>query len=234
MIVFLYSIYRLDLEQPSSSAAISKKLVDDPPVFNKIGYSSFGKASICSSFSAKSGSSTGNENLDSLLKTISKEPTNGQESLNDVNSIRVTVNKTSDLENNTDTLKKLSAADKPNNQTKLANIGGTPLPPGQIKCNILKGKLVSHSSRGKKFKRKNSLFAARAEEEAVVTPTKLTNQLYVRSAATSNNNAINGGDESLNAATFVSVVSVMALAKHAIVIRPIARKLIIHHAVIVS
>lgn len=51
----------------------------------------------------------------------------------------MTINKTSDLDNNTDTLKKLSAADKPNNQTKLASIGGTPLPPSQMKCNILKG-----------------------------------------------------------------------------------------------
>lgn len=54
----------------------------------------------------------------------------------------VTINKTSDLDNNTDTLKKLSAADKPNNQTKLASIGGTPLPPSQMKCNILKGKFT--------------------------------------------------------------------------------------------
>lgn len=51
----------------------------------------------------------------------------------------VTINKTSDLDNNTDTLKKLSAADKPNNQLKLASMGGTPLPPSQMKCNILKG-----------------------------------------------------------------------------------------------
>lgn len=116
---------------------------DASAAFGKMGYNSFGKASICSSFSAKSGGSTGNENLDSLLKTISKEPSattiNLQESLNDVNSIRVNVNKTSDLEHNTDTLKKLAVADKPNNQTKLANVGGTPLPPSQIKCNILKG-----------------------------------------------------------------------------------------------
>lgn len=76
---------------PSTSK--SAKVVDES--FNKIAYSSFGKASICSSFSAKSGSSTtttGNENLDSLLKTISKDPSNTvanmQESLNDVNSIR--------------------------------------------------------------------------------------------------------------------------------------------------
>lgn len=52
----------------------------------------------------------------------------------------VTINKTSDLDNNTDTLKKLTSADKPNNQSKLASTGGTPLPPSQIKCNILKGK----------------------------------------------------------------------------------------------
>lgn len=55
----------------------------------------------------------------------------------------VTINKTSDLDNNTDTLKRLSVADKPNNQTKLASIGGTPLPPSQIKCNILKGSTKS-------------------------------------------------------------------------------------------
>lgn len=56
---------------------------------------------------------------------------------------RVTINKTSDLENNTDTLKKLSAYEKPNNQTKLATMGGTPLPPGQLTCNILKGANLS-------------------------------------------------------------------------------------------
>lgn len=57
----------------------------------------------------------------------------------------MTINKTSDLDNNTDTLKKLSsAADKPNNQTKLASISGTPLPPSHMKCNILKGKRSEH------------------------------------------------------------------------------------------
>lgn len=54
----------------------------------------------------------------------------------------VTINKTSDLDNNTDTLKKLSAADKPNNQTKLASVSGAPLPPSQMKCNILKGNKI--------------------------------------------------------------------------------------------
>lgn len=71
--------------------------------------------------------------------------------------------------------------------------------------------------------------AARAQEEAFATPTKLTNQLYVRSAAANNNNAINGADESLNAATFVSVVSVTATAiPH--VIRLMARSFIIIYA----
>lgn len=49
------------------------------------------------------------------------------------------INKTSDLDNNTDTLKELS---KPNNQTKLASVSGAPLLPSQIKCNILKGRAL--------------------------------------------------------------------------------------------
>lgn len=85
-IEFLY--YRLDAGASTSKS----KGIDEP--FNKIAYSSFGKASICSTFSTKSGNSTtpstGNENLDSLLKTISKDSNNAkmQESLNDVKSIR--------------------------------------------------------------------------------------------------------------------------------------------------
>lgn len=44
------------------------------------------------------------------------------------------------MEHNTETLKRLSTTEKPNNQIKMLNIGGnTSLPPGQIKCNILKG-----------------------------------------------------------------------------------------------
>lgn len=44
------------------------------------------------------------------------------------------------MESNTESLKRLSSTEKPNNQTKLANVGGTPLSPSQIKHNILKGK----------------------------------------------------------------------------------------------
>lgn len=47
---------------------------------------------------------------------------------------RVTINKTADIEHSTDTLKKL------NNKIKLGNSVVAPLPPDQIKCNILKGK----------------------------------------------------------------------------------------------
>ncbi|XP_059622227.1 band 4.1-like protein 5 isoform X2 [Phlebotomus argentipes] len=140
-------------------------------------HSSFGKASISSAFSVKSDS-----HIDNLLKTIAKDTSaamHAQESLNDANSIRVTINKTSDLESNTDTLKKLaSGAEKPNNQTKVTSVAG-PLPPSQLKCNILK---------------------ARNEEESASTPAKMTNQLFVQPLPPSSD-----GPSSLEAATFVSV-----------------------------
>lgn len=105
---------------------------------------SFGKASIGSHQSFKSNNSFANEHdkhLDTLLKQISKTSSaviHSQEAVNDATNIKVTVNKTSEIEFNTDSLKKLSM-DKPNNQVKISNIGA-PLPPDQMKCNILKGK----------------------------------------------------------------------------------------------
>lgn len=52
--------------------------------------------------------------------------------------------------------------------------------------------------------------SARAEEEATSTPTKLTNQLFVKSAINTNNlsntSPVLNGDDALGAATFVSVV----------------------------
>lgn len=84
----------MEAELPSTSG----KCVDDPIPFHKAAaYNSFGKASICSSFSNKSGGSSsttataGKENLDSLLKTIAKDAHNSlniHESVNDVNSIK--------------------------------------------------------------------------------------------------------------------------------------------------
>ncbi|XP_058451764.1 band 4.1-like protein 5 [Malaya genurostris] len=161
------------------------KLIDhDVPFIRPPGHhhggGSFGKASICSGFSIKTNSSDRDSQLDTLMKSIAKDPApslHGVE-LNDASSFKITINKTSELETNNDTLKKLAAspAEKPNNQIKLSNAAVTPLPPGQIKCNILK---------------------ARVEEE--LHP-KLTNhQLYVPSQP------LNDGPDSLNAATFVSV-----------------------------
>uniref|UniRef100_A0A8W7PLU6 FERM domain-containing protein n=1 Tax=Anopheles coluzzii TaxID=1518534 RepID=A0A8W7PLU6_ANOCL len=154
---------------------------------------SFGKASISSGFSIHTTTSSDRDSqIDTLLKTIAKDPSpslHGVE-LNDASSFKITINKTSELETNNDTLKKLATtphAEKPNNQIKLSNSaaaaagGGVPLPPGQIKCNILK---------------------ARVEEE--LHP-KLTNhQLYVPSQP------LHEGPESLNAATFVSVITTVS------------------------
>nr|XP_019563888.2 band 4.1-like protein 4B isoform X2 [Aedes albopictus] len=161
------------------------KLIDhDNPFFRTASHhhgGSFGKASISSGFSIKTTSSDRDSHIDTLMKTIAKDPSpslHGVE-LNDASSFKITINKTSELETNNDTLKKLATgssatAEKPNNQIKLSNAAVTPLPPGQIKCNILK---------------------ARVEEE--LHP-KLTNhQLYVP--------ALNDGPDSLTAATFVSV-----------------------------
>ncbi|XP_017849536.1 band 4.1-like protein 5 isoform X2 [Drosophila busckii] len=110
--------------------------------------------------------------------------------------LRVTINKTFDMDHNTETLKRLSNAnEKPNNQVKLANVGASALPPGNIKCNILK---------------------ARVEEElgAGGGNAKLTNQMFVPAAQQLNNNnssnicgsnqAHSDGPDSLNA-TYISV-----------------------------
>lgn len=99
---------------------------------------SFGKASI-KSFKSNN-SSIHDSQIDNLLKQIVKDPSPSVhlEALNDVTNIKVGINKTSELEINTDTLKKFSS-DKPNNQIKLISTGAVALPPSQIKCNILKG-----------------------------------------------------------------------------------------------
>ena len=133
----IYSHFRHD-----DCEGVSGKLIDlDAPPFIKVG--SIGKASICSGFSIKSHNSDRDQQIDNLLKTIAKDPSpslHGQE-LNDASSFKITINKTSELETNNDTLKKLSTKEKPNNQIKLPNTANA-LPPGQIKCNILKGNFI--------------------------------------------------------------------------------------------
>jgi hypothetical protein len=72
------------------------------------------------------------------VKQISKDPSQDRlEDLNDATNIKIFINKTTELEINTDNLKRISN-DKPNNQIKLSNVAAT-LMPDQIKCNILKG-----------------------------------------------------------------------------------------------
>lgn len=103
---------------------------------------SFGKASI-KSFKSNN-SSIPDSQIDNLLKQIVKDPSPSVhlEALNDVTNIKVGINKTSEMDMNTDTLKKFSN-DKPNNQIKLISSGAGALPPSQIKCNILKGKIFT-------------------------------------------------------------------------------------------
>lgn len=162
---------------------------------------SFGKASICSGFSVRSGSSNGDrdQQIEKYLKTHSLDY-----SANDANSIRLAINKTSELDSSAGPLKKIS--EKPNNQTpsKLVNNAAAPLSPSLIKCNILKGKCDEFSGNIKGNVTLNgllfihSILLARSEEDSV--PTKLTNQLLQQYPGSEQ-------PPSLESATFVSVVS---------------------------
>ncbi|XP_036323718.1 serine-rich adhesin for platelets isoform X1 [Rhagoletis pomonella] len=207
---------KLDCETNGTASSVypistTKNADDTNPFRNNASshHGSFGKASISSGFSIRSALSDKDKELDSLLKSIVKDPSPSilaTEAINDANSIRVTINKTFDMEHNTETLKRLSNSDKPNNQVKLANVSGGALPPGHIKCNILK---------------------ARVEEELgtsalsnVNTNAKMTNQMFVPAPSTvqhNNNNSIfssissnnnttynSDGPDSLNA-TYISV-----------------------------
>ncbi|KAH8249992.1 hypothetical protein KR026_003303 [Drosophila bipectinata] len=190
---------RLDSEYTPPYSPNSTKNFDETNPFRNATAShhgSFGKASISSGqLSVKSGLSDKDRELDSLLKSIVKDPSPSvlaNEAINDANSIRVTINKTFDMDHHTETLKRLSNTnEKPNNQVKLANVSTTALPPGNIKCNILK---------------------ARVEEElGAGGNAKLTNQMFVPAAhpstmhsSNSNMNSGSDGPDSLNA-TYISV-----------------------------
>ncbi|XP_068902139.1 band 4.1-like protein 5 isoform X4 [Tenebrio molitor] len=156
-----------------------------------VGQNSFGKGSVGCSSSYSPVLSTGSKNgtlkrkattptsptpsntdsqLDFLLKSLAKEAFSGiqrDEARNEINR------DTKDEET------KALPAEIPNNIAKYSNTA-KPLPPGQIKCNILKAKLE--------------------EELGSSVVTKLTNQMFVAAA---NNDEANLN--SLNAATFVSV-----------------------------
>ncbi|XP_037822070.1 band 4.1-like protein 5 isoform X2 [Lucilia sericata] len=181
----------------------------DDPAYSKIG--SFGKAGLtvkldtecagASSIAPYSPNNTKNfEETNPFRNNTSHNNSFGKASIH--SGLRVTINKTFDMDHNTETLKRLSNSEKPNNQVKLANVGAAALPPGHIKCNILK---------------------ARVEEElGANTNAKLTNQMFVPAAtsvnSTNNNNNItttnnlqntttihhSDGPDSLNA-TYISV-----------------------------
>ncbi|KAJ9592429.1 hypothetical protein L9F63_015845, partial [Diploptera punctata] len=77
------------------------------------------------------------DHLDSLLKSLVKEPSsnpNTDESLNDASSTTGATNKTEDMEATS-----LLVTSVPNNQNSKPSTGARPLPPDQLKCNILKG-----------------------------------------------------------------------------------------------
>ncbi|KPU79293.1 uncharacterized protein Dana_GF17379, isoform B [Drosophila ananassae] len=106
--------------------------------------------------------------------------------------LRVTINKTFDMDHNTETLKRLSNAnEKPNNQVKLANVSTTALPPGNIKCNILKARVEEELGAGGNAKLTNQMFVPAAHPSTV-------------HSSNSNMNSGSDGPDSLNA-TYISV-----------------------------
>ncbi|XP_020809170.1 band 4.1-like protein 5 isoform X3 [Drosophila serrata] len=168
-------------------------------------HGSFGKASISSGqLSVKSGLSDKDRELDSLLKSIVKDPSPSvlaNEAINDANSIRVTINKTFDMDHNTETLKRLSNAnEKPNNQVKLANVSTTALPPGNIKCNILKARVEEELGAGGNAKLTNQMFVPAAH------PSNMHPSNASISGNTNTNSIGSDGPDSLNA-TYISVKS---------------------------
>ncbi|XP_034486667.1 band 4.1-like protein 4B isoform X3 [Drosophila innubila] len=179
-------------------------------------HGSFGKASISSGqLSVRSGLSDKDRELDSLLKSIVKDPSPSvlaNEAINDANSIRVTINKTFDMDHNTETLKRLSNTtnnEKPNNQVKLANVGATALPPGNIKCNILKARVEEELGASGNAKLTNQMFVPAAHSSS--SSNTNSNNMHVNNNNNNNlNHSHNDGPDSLNA-TYISVKNSLQL-----------------------
>lgn len=128
--------------------------------------------------------SSADSELDVLLKSLAKETLSGiqrDESRNEM------THKSEDSDSERQ-LKSLPA-ELPNNITKYTNNTMKPIPPSQLKCNILKAKVEEELNAG----------------TPIGVATKLTNQMFVAAANEETN--LN----SLGAATFVSVVSVVFL-----------------------
>lgn len=125
-------------------------------------------------------SSSADSELDVLLKSLAKETLSGiqrDESRNEM------THKSEDSDSERQ-LKSLPA-ELPNNITKYSSNAVKPIPPNQLKCNILKAKVEEELNAG----------------TPIGVATKLTNQMFVAAANEEAN--LN----SLGAATFVSVVS---------------------------
>ncbi|XP_032593365.1 band 4.1-like protein 5 isoform X4 [Drosophila grimshawi] len=117
--------------------------------------------------------------------------------------LRVTINKTFDMDHNTETLKRLSTTnEKPNNQVKLANVGATALPPGNIKCNILKARVEEELGASGNAKLTNQMFVPAAHSSS--SNMHVNNNNHIGSNSSSGNHTHSDGPDSLNA-TYISV-----------------------------
>ncbi|PSN44256.1 hypothetical protein C0J52_04841 [Blattella germanica] len=119
---------------------------------------------------------TTEDHLDTLLKSLVKEPSNNpntDESLNDAMSTTSSTNKTEDLEAAVGP-SPLLVTTVPNNQNTKLSTGARPLPPDQLKCNILKAKV---------------------EEELKKTP--LAGELSGREERSTEKNLLNGRKQQL-------------------------------------
>ncbi|XP_054747130.1 band 4.1-like protein 5 isoform X2 [Anastrepha obliqua] len=166
---------------------------------------------------------------ESISATSSGYPTNATKNVDDTNpfrnnasshhgsfgkasissGFRVTINKTFDMEHNTETLKRLSNSDKPNNQVKLANISGGALPPGHIKCNILKARVEEElgtsalSNANTNAKMTNQMFVP--APSTVQHNNNNSNSIFSSISSNNNNTTYSSdGPDSLNA-TYISV-----------------------------
>ncbi|XP_030242004.1 band 4.1-like protein 5 isoform X2 [Drosophila navojoa] len=121
--------------------------------------------------------------------------------------LRVTINKTFDMDHNTETLKRLSNNnEKPNNQVKLANVGASALPPGNIKCNILKARVEEElGASGGNAKLTNQMFVPAAHSSNSTSNSSSANMhVNNNNNITNSNHTHSDGPDSLNA-TYISV-----------------------------
>nr|XP_036223969.1 band 4.1-like protein 5 isoform X3 [Bactrocera oleae] len=172
------------MEQPSNAATPSPSI---QTVIYNANVELLNDTATCSAAAARGSNSGVRRNS---MRSDSSGEESGYTKLDCYNkealAVKVTINKTFDMEHNTETLKRLSSSDKPNNQVKLANVGGGALPPGHIKCNILKARVEEELGTG--------------VHTNANTNAKMTNQMFVPAPSTvqHNNNNSNSIFSSIN------------------------------------